>query len=50
MALKTINISMPAEIHEKIKAKAKEDDRSVSSWLRVAAEEKLKKEADDEEG
>lgn len=48
MALKTINVSMPEEIHDKIKAKAKEDDRSVSSWLRIAAEEKLKKETDEE--
>lgn len=48
MALKTINVSMPEEVHDKIKAKAKEDDRSVSSWLRIAAEEKLNKEADEE--
>lgn len=48
MALKTINVSMPEEAYEKIKVKAKEDDRSVSSWLRIAAEEKLKKEADEE--
>ena len=48
MALKTINVSMPEETYDKIKAKAKEDDRPVSSWLRIAAEEKLKKEADKE--
>lgn len=48
MALKTINVSMPEETYDKIKAKAIEDDRPVSSWLRIAAEEKLNKEADEE--
>lgn len=48
MAIKTINVSMPEEAYDKIKAKAKEDDRSISSWLRIAAEEKLNKEADEE--
>ena len=48
MALKTINVSMPEETYDKIKTKAIEDDRSVSSWLRKAAEEKLNKEADEE--
>lgn len=47
MAIKTINVSMPEEAYDKIKAKAKEDDRSISSWLRIAAEEKLNKEADE---
>ena len=48
MALKTINISMPEEMLDKIREQAKEDDRPISSWLRVAAEEKLRKEADEE--
>lgn len=47
MKLKTTTVSMPHEMHDRVKAKAEEEDRSVSSWLRIAAEEKLERKAEE---
>ena len=46
--LKNVCVSLPEEMHDKIKEEATKDDRSVSSWLRQVAEKELNKEADEE--